>query len=237
MMLIFPFEEAIYQENQIPAVFIGHPLVKRARLSLSQQEFFEKLDLNKKEKLISLFPGSRKSEIKRHLPVLIKALSRIKERYNCQFVLKLSENMEKKEVSPYLKRPHPPIKIVNQFGYETIACSDLVLSACGTANLEAALLGTPLVSFYRISPLSYLAGKKMVKIKHFSIVNIIAGKKIIPELIQKNFNPKSLMDHVSEILDSEETKNSMKQEFKKIKKELGDKDAASNAARELEQLL
>jgi len=237
MMLIFPFEEKIYRDKQIPAAFIGHPLIKKTRVSLSQQDFFRKLNLDNSVKLITLLPGSRKSEIKRHLPVLIKTLNRIREKYNCQFIIKLSENIKKKEAALYLKPPHPPITMVNQYGYESIAYSDLVLSACGTANLETALLGIPLVSFYRISPLSYFTGKKLVKIKHFSIVNIMAGKRIIPELIQKDFNPKSLFDHVSKILDSQEVQKKMKREFKKIRKELGDKDAALNAAKELEKLL
>jgi len=237
MLLIFPFEEKIYKKERIPAVFIGHPLVKRIHVSLTKQDFFDKYGMNHSARLITILPGSRQSEIKRHLPILIEATEKIRKKYNCQFILKLSENIEKKSVLKYFSSLDFPIKILNQDGYESIAFSDLILSACGTANMESALLGTPLVSFYRVSPLSYFIGKKLIKIKHFSIVNIMAGKKVIPELIQKNFNPKSIFDHVSEIFDSAEARNKMILEFKKIKKELSNKDASANAAKELEQLI
>jgi lipid-A-disaccharide synthase len=237
MMLIFPFEEKIYKEEQIPAAFVGHPLIKKIQVSLSKQAFFEKHEIKKTKKLITLLPGSRYSEIKYHLPVLAEATKMIQKKYECQFILKLSENIEKKEIAQYFKNHSFPVKILNQDGYEAIAYSDLVLSACGTANLETALLETPLISFYRISPLSYITGKKLVRIKHFSIVNIMAGKEVIPELIQKDFNPISLFEHASKIMDSSEIQKRMITEFKKIKQALGNKDAASNAARELEQLI
>lgn len=237
MMLIFPFEERIYKERQIPAVFVGHPLVKKTRTSMTRQNFFEKHGINSKQRLITLLPGSRKSEVRNHLPVLVQAAEKIKKKYNCQFILKLSENIKKKDVIRYLDSHLSSITILSQDGCESIAYSDLVLSSCGTANLETALLGTPLISFYRISPLSFHMGKRLVKIRHFSIVNILAGKKIIPELIQKDFNPRSLYEHASKILDSPEVQKKMKSEFRKIKQELGEKDAAANAARQLELLI
>ncbi len=237
MMLIFPFEEKIYKEKQIPAVFVGHPLVKKTHTSMAKQDFFEKHGINSKQKLITLLPGSRKSEIRNHMPVLVEAAKKIKTKYDCQFILKLSENIKKKDVTGYLDGSLPSFTILIKDGSESMAYSDLVLSSCGTANLETALLGTPLISFYRLSPLSYHMGKRLVKIRYFSIVNILAGKKVIPELIQKDFNINSLYDHVSKILDSTEIQNKMISEFRKIKKELGEKDAAANAAKELEQLI
>jgi len=237
MMLIFPFEEKIYKEKQIPAVFIGHPLIKKTRTSMTKQDFFEKYGINNKKRLITLLPGSRKSEIRNHLPVLVEAAEKIKTKYDCQFILKLSENIERKDVAKYLSSLLSSVTILSQDGCESMAYSDLVLSSCGTANLETALLGTPLISFYKLSPLSYHMGRRLVKIEHFSIVNILAGKKVIPELIQKDFNPDSVYDHVSKILDSTEVRNNMISKFRKIKKELGEKDAAANAAKELEQLI
>lgn len=237
MMLIFPFEERIYKKARIPAVFVGHPLVKKTKVSLSKPHFLEKYGLNSEKRLVTVLPGSRRSEIKYHLPVLVKAIHKIKQRYDPQFVLKLSENIEKETVEKYFNHQSSDVKILKQDGCESIAYSDLVLSACGTANLETALLETPLISFYRVSPLSYLIGKKIIKIKNFSIVNIIAGKKVIPELIQKDFNPDSLLHHVSKFFNSAEICDKMTAEFKKIKKELGNKDASANAASHLEQLI
>lgn len=145
MMLIFPFEEKIYKEKQIPAVFIGHPLIKKTRTSMTKQDFFEKYGINNKKRLITLLPGSRKSEIRNHLPVLVEAAKKIKTKYDCQFILKLSENIERKDVAKYLSSLLSSVTILSQDGCESMAYSDLVLSSCGTANLETALLGTPLI--------------------------------------------------------------------------------------------
>ncbi|MBD3415448.1 MAG: lipid-A-disaccharide synthase [Candidatus Aminicenantes bacterium] len=237
MMLIFPFEEKIYQKEQIPAVFVGHPLVQKTQVSLSKQQFFDKHNIPFNKKLITLLPGSRSSEIKQHLPVLVNAAHKIAQKYRPQFLLKLSETIPESEVKRYFPDSLSSVKILKQNGLESLAYSDLVLSACGTANLETALLGTPLISFYRISPLSYFFGKKIVKTKHFSIVNIIADKEVIPELIQKDFNPESLLRQTSRILDSAETRNKMIAEFKKIIKQVGTKNASAHAAAELAKLI
>lgn len=237
MMLIFPFEEKIYEDYGIPAVYVGHPLKERVKTSLTKDEFLEKHGLSAQKKLISLLPGSRRSELKYHLPVLAKALERIKNEWDTQFVLLLAENLEKNFllslIPPWLKG----LKILDEDHYEAIASSDLVLSACGTANLEAALLETPLVSFYRISPLTYFFGHRLATIKNFSIVNILAGERIIPELIQRDFTPQNILEETKKIFDSEEQRSEMIAEFRRIKKILGEKTAPQNAARELEKLM
>ena len=237
MMLIFPFEEKIYEKYGIPAVYVGHPLKERVKASLTKEELLKKYGLDSKKKLISLLPGSRKSELKYHMPVLVEALERIKNEWNAQFVLLLAESLEENFllnlISPWFKG----LKILSEDHYEAIASSTLVLSSCGTANLEAALLETPLISFYRISPLSYFFGIKLVKIKNYSIVNILAGKRIIPELIQRDFTSENIYEETKKILDSEKVRSEMKAQFRRIKTILGEKSASQNAARELERLI
>ncbi len=118
-----------------------------------------------------------------------------------------------------------------------MAASDLVLSACGTANLEVALLGIPLVVFYRLSPLTYPFVRLLSKINNFSIVNILSGKRIVPELIQRDFNPENVFQEAKKILESEKTRSEMTDHFKKIKKILGEKIASQNAAQELHAII
>ena len=237
MMLIFPFEEKIYGEYGIPAVYVGHPLKERVKASLTKDEFLEKYGLSAQKKLISLLPGSRRSELKYHIPVLTEALERIKSEWDTQFVLLLAENLEKNFllslIPPWLKG----LKILGEDHYEAIASSDLVLSACGTANLEAAFLETPLVSFYRISPLTYFFVHRLAAIKNFSIVNILAGESIIPELIQQDFTAQNIFEETKKIFNSEEQRSEMIAEFRKIKKILGEKTAPQNTAQELEKLI
>lgn len=238
MLLIFPFEESIYRDHNIPAVYIGHPLKEKIKIDLSEAEFFQKFGLNQQKLLISILPGSRKSEINFHLPILKKAVLEIENKYpGVQFLLLCAENLQKTDFDKFRLNEISNLNIIFENRYEAMAYSDLLLASCGTANLEAALLGTPVISFYRLSPLTYFFGSKFVKIKIYSIVNILAGKKVIPELIQNDFTPGNITLEVSAILDSSEVENDMRTNFHAIGKDLGEKRASENAALELSKLI
>lgn len=237
MMLIFPFEEKIYKEHGISAIYVGHPLKERTRISLSKAEFFEKYGLDPQKRLITLLPGSRKSEIKYHMPVLLEAAKKIKKEYAAQFVLVLAESLDANFLTNFIPSNFNDLKVISEDNHEAIASSDLALSACGTANLEAALLKTPLITFYRIFPLTYLFGVRFIKIKNYSIVNILAGKRIVPELIQQRFSPENIFDESKKILDSEKVRSDMKAHSRKIKELLGEEIASQNAAKELEKII
>jgi lipid-A-disaccharide synthase len=237
MMLIFPFEEKIYEQAGIPAVYVGHPLLEKIRALLSRQEFLEKYSLNPDKKLIAVLPGSRKSELNYHMEVLPDALNRLQKEHDAQFVLLFAENLDRDLLSAYLPLLPQELKVLVADHYEAISASDLVLSSCGTANLETALLETPLIVFYRISPLSYSLGRWLVKIDDFSIVNILAGERIIPELIQKDFTAENILKEANGIFDSDKARAKMIGHFKRIKKILGKKVASQNAALELQKLI
>ncbi|MGD8536220.1 MAG: lipid-A-disaccharide synthase [Candidatus Aminicenantes bacterium] len=237
MMVIFPFEEKIYEESEIPAVFVGHPLQEKVRSTLTRQEFLEKYGLKPQKKVIALLPGSRTSEIKNHIPALTEALYLIKNEWDTHFFLLLAEGLDKKLLSDFPLRFSDDLVILTENHYEAMAASDLVLSACGTANLEAALLETPLLAFYRISPITYSLGRRLAHIDNFSIVNILAGKRIIPELIQRYFTPENVFQESKRILGSEEIRSEMISHFRKIKKILGEKTASQNAAKELQKII
>jgi len=238
MLLIFPFEISIYHAHKIPAVYVGHPLKERIKTNLSEAEFFQKFALDTNKLLITILPGSRKSEINYHIPILKKAIHEIEKKYpEVQFLLLCAENLEESDFEKFRLDKKANLNIISKNGYEAMAYSDLLLASCGTANLEAALLGTPVISFYRLSPLTYFFGSKFVKIKIFSIVNILAGKKVIPELIQKKFTPQNIASEVANILDSKKIKNDMQVNFHMIGKNLGEKKASENAALELSKLI
>lgn len=238
MLLIFPFEESIYRDHNIPAVYIGHPLKEKIKIDLSEAEFFQKFGLNKQKLLISILPGSRKSEINFHIPILKKAFLEIENKYpKVQFLLLCAENLQKTDFDKFRLNEISNLNMIFENRYEAMAYSDLLLASCGTANLEAALLGTPVISFYRLSPLTYFFGSQFVKIKIYSIVNILAGKKVIPELIQNDFTPGNIALEVSAILDSSEVENDMRTNFQAIGKDLGEKRASENAALELSRLI
>lgn len=236
MLLIFPFEEEIYKKRGIPHAFVGHPLVEGLRTTLSREEFFVKYGLAAQPKVIALLPGSRKSEIKYHLPVLVKTMESLRRAFPCQFLLVKGEGLEPDFIARLIPDRPDDLKILASDHYEALAYADLVLSACGTATLETALLGTPLIAFYRISPLSYFFGVRMMKIKDYSIVNILAEKPVIPELIQARFRPENLFAESKRVLDSEEVRRKMKEDFRKLRESLGESRASVNAAWELARL-
>ncbi|MGD8539684.1 MAG: lipid-A-disaccharide synthase [Candidatus Aminicenantes bacterium] len=237
MLLIFPFEEKIYTQHRIPATYVGHPLLERMNISLSREDFIQKYDLSPHKKTICLLPGSRQSEINHHMPILLPAIKRIEEEEETQHVLPLAENLNAEELRQFFKAENDRIKILTEDRMEGMTHSDLILSSCGTANLEAALLGTPFIAFYRISPLTYRFGLPFVHTRTYSIVNILAGSKIVPELIQREFTPDNLVNETRKILHSKDLRARMKEIFQEIRSSLGERKASVNAALELEKLL
>jgi lipid-A-disaccharide synthase len=237
MLLIFPFEKKIYEERGIPASYVGHPLKERVKITMSKEEFCHKYRMDPEKKWITVLPGSRKNELKFHMPVLVQVIKKLRQEWTAQFILPLAENLRKEDVTSYFDYSSPDTRILSQDGYEAMAYSDVAISSCGTANLEAALLGIPIVTFYRLSSLTYFAGIRLMKIKNFSIVNILADKKVVPELIQRNFTVENILDETRKILASEQIRSGIKSEYEKIRHLLGEEVASENAARELEKMV
>lgn len=237
ILLIFPFEQTIYAEADIPHAYVGHPILERLRSLKSRDDFFQEYGLDPSRPLITLLPGSRKGEIQRHIGPLRDAADRLRTDRGAQFVLIEAEDLDHRFVRDLLGDSADAIRRLRTDAYEAMAASDLVLSACGTANLETALLGTPLVAFYRISPLTYKIGRPFVRIRDYSIVNILAGRRLVPELIQKDFTAENLVREAGRILDDASLRTEMKAYFKAIRKTLGDEPASENVARELRALI
>jgi lipid-A-disaccharide synthase len=237
MCLIFPFERELYEKHGISSVFVGHPLKQKVRTQLSREEFFRKHSFPRGAKIVALLPGSRRTELKNHMPILRQAVRRMKTAFPVHFFLLLAESLTRNDLYPFIGPGDGNIQVLDSDGYDAIAYSDLALSACGTANLEAALLGTPFVAFYRVSPLTYYPFRRLLKIRDYSIVNILAGKRVVPELIQRGFSAKRLAEEAERILFSEEIKARMREEFARIASNLGREKASENVARELERVI
>jgi lipid-A-disaccharide synthase len=237
MLLIFPFEQAIYDEEHIPATYIGHPLRDKVIVRLGRDEFLAKHGLRRDVPLVCLLPGSRATELRHHLPVLLRTVRLLRGSGEIDFTLVLAENLGSEAAAGLAKVCGSEITVVREDGYEAMAYADVVLSACGTANLEVAVLGTPLVAFYRVSPLTYYPFRRLLNIDNYSIVNILAGKRIVPELIQGDFNPRRLAEETRSLLSSAERRSSMRAEFGRLRESLGEGRAAANAARVLAEIL
>ena len=237
MMLIFPFEEKIYRAAGIPATFVGHPLLEKIGTPGDRDGFVAKHGLDPGRKIVAVLPGSRAGEIRFHAPILAAAMDRIRRQIPVEFVLVRSENISPDDLGSAFPGGLAGMTVVDREAYEAMSAADLVMASCGTATLEAALLGTPVIAFYRISPLTYYAGRPLVRIGHYCIVNILAGKGVVPELIQKNFTAQNLAREALRILASDAVRSGMKAEFLRIRNALGDKPASVNAAVELDRLI
>lgn len=227
MAVILPFEPDVYGEYGMDVDFVGHPLL---------DIIDENIPAAPRESgicRIGLLPGSREGEIRTILPVMLEAaqiLSRDAAR-RISFFLPLAETIDQKIVAGFLSKCPLEIEIVRDGIYSRIKGADAAMVASGTATLETALLGTPLVVLYRVSPLTYFAGKHLVKVNCISLVNIIAGRMIVPELIQDDMNPQRTAAEVSAIIDDPGRAARIRSGLKEVRSKLGEPGAAQRAAR------
>jgi lipid-A-disaccharide synthase len=237
MLLIFPFEKPLYDKAGIPAAYIGHPLQEYLRVRLSRPAFLRKHGFDPRIELVTILPGSRRSEVKRHMPVLVQAARLLQETLPVNIAFILAENLDRDILASHLPSGPEGIKVLDCDRHEAMAASSLVLSACGTANLEAAMLGRPLVAFYKVSPLTYWAGRRLVRIKRYSIVNILAEKDVVAELIQRRFTPHNVLQEARRLLEDKRAARAQEAEFKRIRMMMGRKKPSAQAARELDRII
>jgi lipid-A-disaccharide synthase len=232
MAVILPFEEQLYRDEGVDATYVGHPLLDTVKTKYSRQEALEKFGLQEGATTVGLLPGSRDTEIARLLPVMMSAAEiLVKKMPRVQFILPLAETLERAFVENILQQSPVPIRIVQNDTYDAIELSDIVMIASGTATLETALLGKPMVIVYKVSPVSYYIGKKIVQVEHIGLANIIAGKTIVPELIQDEANPERIATEVFNILNDGARMQNIRQELLAVREALGQPGAAERTAR------
>ena len=203
LLCIFPFEAEFFQAHGLDAIYVGHPLTRIIAASAPRAELRRRFGgIEGDAPLIALLPGSRHGEIERHLPHLIDAAERIRAARPARFVLALPGSMDMD--APLRKfRERLGRASIQQFEGQTwdiLACADLALAASGTVTVEAALLGAPMVVFYRVTALSWLMGKVLVRVPFYSMVNLIAGRAVVPELMQRQANGRRLAEESLRLL-------------------------------------
>ena len=238
MIVIFPFEKKFYEEAKIDVDFVGHPLLDAIRSQFSREEAFQKFSLTPGVTTIGLLPGSRMNEIKRHLPPMIEAISLISKQINpVQFIIPVAPGLDWGEVQNLVGSKRENIRVVENNIYDVMRISDVVIVASGTATIEAAIMGAPMIVVYRVSPLTYLLGKMLIKVKNIGMVNIIAGKTVVPELIQKDVTPEKITSAVVQILENPSKQEEIKKELSSLKEKIGNPGASFRAAQIIISLL
>ncbi len=208
LFCIFPFEEEFFRNHGMPATYIGHPLAELVKPRLTRAEFFRKHRLPAGRPLVSVLPGSRRGESARHLPPLLDAVGRLYREQAATFILPASATTG---VDFFRERiAGAPIQVIDGESWDAMAHSDLALAASGTVTVEAALLGTPMVTFYKVTGASWLMGRLLVRVPFYSMVNLIAGRAVVPELMQSNFTGEKLAAEAHRLLHDEAARAQMR---------------------------
>ena len=240
LLCIFPFEEAFFRGNGVPVTYIGHPLTRLIRPSAAIPELRARFGAEPGIPLVALLPGSRKGEALRHLPDLLDAAERIHRTLPVRLILALPEGFSARaDLSKFRERfSLSAIQVQEGQTWDVLACADLALAASGTVTVEACLLNTPTVAFYRVNRLSWLIGRLLVRVPFYSMVNLIAGKRVIPELIQDRLSGQSLAAEALLLLQNRQARDEMRAELAKVSHSLsGPRDPMDAAASAVEQLL
>lgn len=227
--VILPFEEDFYKKHQIPVTFVGHPLLD-TNLDYGTKIFQKpENDIS----VIGLFPGSRDREIARHLPVMLGAAQILLKRMkNVKFIISVAPDVKRKTLEEIVNKHNgvSDLEIVSGHVTKIFERSTVVIAASGTVTLESAISGTPMVIIYKVSPISYWLGRALIQVKHIGLVNLITGKKIVPELLQDQASPIRIADTVFNMLSDASGLEKLRLELLKVKDVLGGPGASERVA-------
>lgn len=232
MAVILPFEEAFYRDANVPVRFVGNPLADEVKPNKSKNRCMNEYGLDNERPVIGLLPGSRRSEIKRILPLQLAAADLLqRSKPELQFVIPIARSLNAELFQSELnKYRHLQVRLVDDLSYNVMQCCDAIIAASGTATLEIALMGVPNCITYKIAHLSYAILKRMVHIEHIGLVNIVAGKGIVKEFLQYQAKPAAIAEEITRILDNSEYRNTMLAELKQVREKLGKPGGVENMA-------
>jgi len=217
LFVIFPFEVPIYEKEKVTFTYTGHPLLAEVRVSEPREEFRRRHGVATGDILLALLPGSREAEVRLLLAEMIGAVRLLRSEFPLKVFLQKAQNIHQEQ----LAAADQDIRVLDQEqGFNLLNAADAVITTCGTSNLEAALLGVPFVAVYRVNRLTYLLGRRFVKIGLYSIVNILAGRQVAAELIQKECRAGRIYEETKKILDDPRLREEMRGEFRRIKASL-----------------
>jgi lipid-A-disaccharide synthase len=228
-LCIFPFEEQWYRQRGVKADFIGHPLVGNVAATKTRAEFAAACELDPAKPILALLPGSRSGEIAHHMPTMMQACRRIQKAREVQFVLALAPGVKRSQIAEHLI-PEVAVHVVKDASYDALHAADLSIVSSGTATVEAALMDAPMIVVYRLAPLTAAIAKLLVRTPMFAMVNLIAGTRVVPELVQKDFTPGRLANEAIRLLDSPYARAEMRRGLAEVREKLGPPGAVERAA-------
>jgi len=240
-LVIFPFEEKFYRDRGVNAEFVGHPLAELSRPEITRDEFAASFSLDPAKPWITLMPGSRRKEVRMNLPGILQAASLLDG--ECEFLLPVAPTLDREYFVQFLISAHEVgdrIRLVPE-ALPALAHSRAGIIASGTATVEAALMELPFVMVYRVTGMTYLLGRSTVRIPYFAMVNLIAGQKVVPELVQHDFTPEAVVAEMRKIIPDGPVRSEMLDGLRMVKSKLrgsnGGISAPQRAAEAIRKLL
>jgi lipid-A-disaccharide synthase len=235
VLVILPFEKSLYDEAGVRCTFVGHPILDAVAGRYDRKELRRRFGFSDDERVIALLPGSRAHEVQVLLPILLEAVEKLARcEPKTKFILAQASTIHDNLLQPLLRRSSIPIALVKEQATEMMALSDLVLVASGTATLQAAVVGTPMVLFYRTTPLTFWCAnvviRFVIRVKWIGLVNLVAGRTVVPELIQSAATGQRLYEEALRLLEDRPTYNEMKRDLAKVRAALGEPGASARAA-------
>lgn len=222
MAVVFPFEVPFYEKAGVPVTFVGHPLVDMVRPTLSKEDARSLCSLNRARRTVGLFPGSRKGEVAKLFPVILETAQLIRDRFpDIQFVLPVASSLSREDFAAGIASSGLDVTLVDGGAHDVIQACDAIVTVSGTVTMEIALLGVPMVIIYKVSPLTYHLGKRLIKVDHVGICNIVAGERVVPELIQHDAEPARIAAELGKILTDTDHATEMKNKLSGIRALLG----------------
>jgi lipid-A-disaccharide synthase len=233
MLVIFPFEVEFYRKHAVDVTYVGHPLANELARENSREEFAKQYRLDTSKAWIALLPGSRRKETSLNLPRLLESAAEIGTDF--QFVLPVASSLDPSWVQPFVLKANMPV-VLTRNARTTLLHARAAIVASGTATLETALIGTPFVMVYRVSPLTWLLGRRLVKLDRFAMPNLIAGRDVVPEFVQDDFEPTAVAAKIRQLLRDGPERGTMLEGLTEIRKKLhpsGHQTATERAANEI----
>ena len=231
MAVVFPFEAAFYEQHGVPVQFVGHPLMDREVPVMDTQALLQQFAMKSQWPIVGLLPGSRKSEIDRLLPVMLEAAVLMQKKFpEAQFIIPVAPGIREEDIKERIRRHGLAVTIVTNQLHQALHICHLVLVASGTATLETALMKKPMIIMYRIALLTYLVGRLMIRVPTIGLANIVAGRKIVPELIQGDASPQRVCQEAVSLLKDPRRMTAMENELARVGELLGSSGASERVA-------
>jgi lipid-A-disaccharide synthase len=230
-VVILPFEEALYRQAGVPCTFVGHPLLDEVAPSYDRDELRKRFGLDSAAPVVGLLPGSRESEVRALFPMMLRAATQLARRHpGVQFVVAQAPSIASELLASLSAEGGVRVQVVHNQASEVMASSDVLLVASGTATLQAAVIGTPMVLTYRTAWLTYWLARWLIRIPWIGLVNIVAGRSIVTELIQHEATPERMSAEVSRLLADGQAASRMRADLRKVREALGSPGASRRAA-------